>query len=168
MKKRILALLLAVMFIVGATSIPASAANTEDENFNIHIYYGTTNTSTGIPARVKKDYSASYVNYTTTKNGTDASGPYRFEAIIYGSDYETYGFVDCSSYTYNGIARTKAIITMGTVGLVRNDVAERFGVDSYGQIYGKMVDGGSTGYANGCWSVDSINYGYNYYNQTIG
>ena len=31
---------------------------------------------------------------------------------------------------------------MGTVGLVRNDVAERFGIGKYGRIYGKMVDGG--------------------------
>ncbi|MBP3324528.1 MAG: hypothetical protein J6M16_10065 [Clostridia bacterium] len=167
MNKRFLALLLAVMFIVGVTSIPAGAVNNEDEDFYIHIYYGTINTSTGIPARVKEDYSASYVNYRNKLDGTDASGPYRFEVQIWGGYTVNGSFYDCSSYTYTGQARTKAIVTMGTVGLVRNDVAERFGVGKYGQIYGKMVDGGATGYAQGYWSVDSIG-SYNYYNQVIG
>ena len=164
MKRKILAIVLAVMFLVGATSIPASAANTYDENFVIIIATAVVNMNSGIAARVKQDYSASYVNYLTDKDGNDASGPYRFEVQIWGGETKNGPFYDCSSYTYNGIARTKAIVEMGSYGLVRNDVAERYGVGSYGQIYGKKYEYGTTGTARGCWSVDSINYGYDYYN----
>lgn len=162
--KRFLVLLLAVVLVVGATTIPASAVNNTDVEFRIIIPVAGVNASNGIAARVKEDYSASYVNYKKCLDGTDAYGPLYIEIQIWGGDTQKGPFYDCSSYTYNGLPRTKAIVTLGSYGLVRNDVAERFGLDSYGQIYGKKTDNGATGWAYGHWSVDSINYGYNYYN----
>ncbi|MBP3322642.1 MAG: hypothetical protein J6M16_00440 [Clostridia bacterium] len=49
---------------------------------------------------------------------------------------------------------------------MRQDVYEKYGVGSYAQIYGAMIS--ESGIAYGCWSPDSIDYGYSYYNYVIG
>ena len=77
--------------------------------------------------------------------------------------------VDCTSYVHNSSGavigeRTKAVVTKGTVGLVRQDVYEMFGSGAYGQIWGTAASKSYTGTAKGCWSVDSVGSSYSYYN----
>ena len=164
--KRFLVLLLAVVLVVGATTIPASA-HTYDRAVSITLYNGVDKPNSGYGTLKKDDTSASYINYDTDMNGNDALGPDSFEAIVYGSEYSTTGFTDCTRQTYNNIARTKAIIDKGSEGLIRNDVREIYGARAFGQIYGRPdvdcpVDNGTV--VTGKWSVDSIDYGYRYYN----
>lgn len=101
--------------------------------------------------------SASAVNNTE---------PYQFEARIYVSSKQTGSYVDCSSYTWDGYARSKAIVTRGSRGLIRQDIYEIFGYGAYGQIWGTKAPNGTTGTAKGCWSVDSVGT-YNYYNHVL-
>ena len=158
--KRILIIMLSVILVVSMFTFSASAANTTDVDFVINIG-SSPSPNTASSARLKTNSSSSYINYNTTTSGAAATGPYKFEALIYGSAYSTQGFTDCSSYTWDGYARTKAIVTRGTVGLIRQDVYEIYGPNSYAQIYGKSC--GYTGTAKGCWSADSIG-SYSYYN----
>ena len=162
MKKRFLALLLAVMLLVSTFAFTASASS-EDGNYEIHVFTPNAVASNTYAARIKQNTTSSYISYKNRVGGGAASGPNQYEAQIWGSELQNTGFVDCSSYTEYGVARTKAIITLGTEGLMRQDVFERFGSGSYAQIYGAMIS--ETGIALGCWSADSIDYGYNHYNR---
>lgn len=159
-RKRFLAILLVVMTLMSICTFSVSASNV-DSNFEIHIPNSNVVASSTYAARVKDNSSSAYVNYKTRVGGSAASGPYQFEVQIWGSYTSSGSFTDCSSYTINGIARTKAIVTRGTVGLVRQDVYERYGAYSYAQIYGKRIS--ESGIALGCWSPDSIG-SYSYYN----
>ena len=159
--------MLAVMFLVGATSIPASAVNNEDTNFEIHMSSPGAVASTTYAPRVKEDTSSSYINYRTRVGGAAASGPYQFEAQIWGYYSAQGAFTDCTTTVYEtNLQRSKAIITYGTEGLVRQDVYEKYRDGAHAQIYGAMIS--ESGIAKGCWSPDSINYGYSYYNYVIG
>lgn len=170
LKKLAIAVLMMAM-LASALAIPASAANNTDVNFNVRATSTTTryaNTETG--QRQKQDSSSSYINYSTRTNGSAATGPYQFEAFIYGANTSGSSYVDCSSYTNNGYARSKSIVTRGSVGLIRQDVWEKFysndGIYPYGQIWGQMTSSGVSGYARGCWSVDSVGT-YSYYNYLL-
>lgn len=153
MKKRILALLLAVMFIVGATSIPAGASNA-DSNFEIHLTSPSAVASSTYAARIKDNSTSAYVNYRTRVGGLAASGPAEFEVQIWGKRYETAPFVDCTTVTWDHQARTPANIRFGEEGFVRQDVYEIYGFNSFAQIYGRMIS--QSGIAYGCWSPDSV------------
>lgn len=145
-------------------SISASAVNNTDVNFSIPIISNVVSPNTLTAARVKQDSSSSYIDYTKLSNDTtNASGPYQFKAFIFGSSRSNGTYVDCSSYTWNGLERTPAIVTRGTRGLIRQDVYEKFGYGAYGQIYGTKAPSSTTGTAKGCWSVDSVG-SYQYYN----
>ena len=160
------------MFLVGTITTQAFADNTEpntdDTNFEIHMSSPGAVASQTYAARKKTDSSSTYINYYTRASGSAASGPYQFEAQIWGYYYNTLSnFTDCSSTVYGtNQSRSKAIITRGTYGLMRQDVYEKYGVGSYAQIYGAMIS--ESGIAYGCWSPDSIDYGYSYYNYVIG
>ena len=158
--KRLLSLVLAVMVLLSVYTFSVSASNV-DSNFEIHIPNSSVVANSTYAARVKDNSSSAYVNYKTRVGGSAASGPYQFEVQIWGSYSSNGPFTDCSSYTINGIARTKAVVTRGTVGLVRQDVYERYGAYSYAQIYGKRIS--ESGIALGCWSPDSVG-SYSYYN----
>lgn len=165
--KRMLAICLACVLLVCAMALPASAKNNTDTNFTVRatstsVRYANSETA----QRLKEDDSSSYINYSTRVGGGAATGPYQFEAFIYGANTRNGSYVDCSSYTYDGYARSKCIVTRGSVGLVRQDVYEKFGSGSYGQIWGKMAPSGTSGYAKGCWSVDSLG-SYPYYNYVL-
>ena len=168
MKRKILALVLAVMFLVGATSIPASAVNNGDTNFEIHMSSPGVVASQTYAARMKEDSSSTYINYYTRASGSAASGPYQFEAQIWGYYSDSpYYFTYCFSSLYGTkFRRSKSIITRGTYGLMRQDVFERYPDKPYAQVYGAMIS--ESGIAKGCWSPDSIDYGYSYYNYVIG
>ena len=159
--KRFLAAILAVMMLVSTFAFSASASN-QDGNFHIHMSSPGVVASSSYAARVKEDSTSSYINYNTIVGGNAASGPYQFEAQIWGAYAPEGPYKDCSSYTKSGLPRTKAIITRGTVGLMRQDVYEWFGDNSVAQIYGAMIS--ESGIANGCWSADSVG-SYNYYNR---
>ena len=164
--KRFLAALLAVMMLVSTFAFSASANNNTDVNFYFDFNSGYICEDESV--RLKTDTSSSYVNYNTTTTGGLAQGPYKIQVFIYGSDNYSTGFVDCTSYTSTGLARTPAYVTKGTEGLVRQDVYEEFSqngeVSCWGKIYGKLVTGYSADYATGCWSVDSVGT-YQYYNR---
>ena len=167
--KRTLTMCLACVLLVSAIAIPASAVNNVDTNFTIPATSTSMiSKSTELAQRQKQDSSSSYINYDTRSSGIAATGPYQFEAFIYGANTRNGVYIDCSSYTYNGLPRTKCIVTRGTVGLVRQDIWEIFyngdGVYPYGQIYGRRS--GDSGYARGCWSVDSVG-SYDYYNDLL-
>jgi hypothetical protein len=165
--KRFLAALLAVMMLVSTFAFSASAANTTDTNFEIHMWSPGAKESSTYAARVKQNDTSVYINYDTRVGGSDASGPLQFEAQIWGYYTDSpYYFTDCSSTAYGTpYSRSKAIITLGSFGLMRNDVYERYGYNSCAQIYGAMIS--DDGIALGCWSPDSVDYGYSYYNYVI-
>lgn len=170
--KRMLAMCLASVMLVSAMALPASAKNNTDTNFTVRATSTSTRYANSETAqRQKQDSSSSYINYSTRVGGGAATGPYQFEAFIYGANTKTGAYVDCSSYTYDGHARSKCIVTRGSVGLVRQDVWEKFynndGIYPYGQIWGKMTSSGTSGYAKGCWSVDSLGTSYPYYNYVL-
>lgn len=145
-------------------SASANAVNNKDVNFSVQAISTTTRfANTESAQRLKTNTSGSYINYTTRVDGTAATGPYQFEAFIYGADSYSGSFVDCSSYTVSGAALPRAIVTRGSVGLVHQKVYEVFGVGSYGQIWGCKVAGYASATAKGCWSVDSVG-SYAYYN----
>ena len=116
---------------------------------------------------MKDNTSACYVNYKKDMDGNTAIGPYTYEVIIYGSPNGLDGtFVDCTRYSSGGALRTPAIVTKGTEGLIRQDVKEMFGGTAFGQIYGRARSSSDSGMTvTGKWSVDSIDYGYTYYNR---
>lgn len=159
-----MAAILAVMMLVSTFAFSASAANTTDTNFEIHMSSPGAVSSSTYAARVKQNASSTYINYQTRVGGGSASGPRQFEAQIWGYYSNTPSkFTDCSSVSYTtGLSRAKSIITLGTYGLMKQDVYERYGYNSYAQIYGAMIS--ESGIALGCWSPDSVNYGYSYYN----
>lgn len=159
-KKMLMATIAVVMLLTSV--IPASANNNTDVNFATVVENGWRHESSDAAQRLKTDDSASYVNYSTRVNGSGATGPHQFEAIIYGCRAYAGTYVDCTSYTWDGLPRTKAIVTKGSVGLVRQDIYEKFGSGAYGQIWGGYS--GYTGTAKGCWSVDSVG-SYPYYNK---
>lgn len=161
--KKMIVTAMAMVMLMSLFAMPASAGNNTDSNFEITISSGTINGSVLEAARIKMDSTASYVNYTTTKNGAASTGPVRFEAFIYGCPIIDGDYVDCSSYTWNGLPRTKAIVAKGTKGFIRQDVYEKFGYGSYGIIGGTKASSSTTGTAKGCWSVDSVG-SYPYYN----
>ena len=145
-------------------AVPASANNHTDVDFILYAFTDPQpNTYTA--ARLKKDSSSSYINYTTDSYGFAVRGPYKFEAFIYGSPSGS-SFVDCSSYTYDNRPRSRAIITKGTKGFIKQDVYERFGYNSYAQIWSKQESQANRGTAHGCWSADSVG-SYGYYNHVI-
>lgn len=164
--KKLFAGMIACTALISALVVPASAANNTDTNFTCTIASGIRYANTETAQRLKQDSSSSYINYSTRVNGTAASGPYQFEAIIYGADSYYSTFVDCSSFTNSGKPRSKAIVTRGSKGLVRQDVYEKFGSGAYGQIWGTKAPSGTTGTAKGCWSVDSVG-SYPYYNYVL-
>lgn len=168
--RRMLAMCLACALLLSAMALPASANNNTDTDFMIAITDpGKIHKNSKTVQRAKYDASSSYINYGTWANGTPAWGVNQFEAFIYGS--RTYGgkFEDCSSETYNGYKRSRAIVNFGTRGLIRQDIWEKFykndNVYPYGQIYGASV--GYAGRAEGCWSVDSVGDHYQYYNYVL-
>ena len=153
-KKRFLSL--AAAFITFTMSaIPVTAAETSDKPFSIPIN-STSSTpveSTTNPVRIKTDASSTYINY----NG---SGPSKFVAIIYGCDSRGHSEMDCTSNytvyvgngTYQNITRPPAIVTRGTRGFVRQDVAEK--KFTHAKLKGKYYSG--LGTAKGEWSPDSV------------
>ena len=163
--KKILVMMLTVVMLTSALAVPASAAsnNCKDVNFTIKLQDSNIHASTETYARVKKDSSSSYINYTTRIDKTAASGPYQFEAIIYGSKTAYGTYVDCTSFKLNGERRRKAIVTRGSRGLFYQTVYENFGLDSYGQIWGRRFNSSNSGIARGSWSVDSAG-NYPHYN----
>lgn len=171
--KRSISLIVCITALIAVFAIPASANNNTDVDFNIPITStAITTSSTTNARRVKRDTSATYINYTKMANGTTAAtGPYKFVAVIFGS--YTYGgtYVDCTSYVHNSSGtvigyRTPAVVTKNTVGFVHQDVCEIYGNNSYGRIYGRAYSNSYTGTAKGCWSVDSVG-SYSYYNTSV-
>ena len=165
--KRFFAIFLAAVMMVCTFAVSVSAANNTDVDFEIPIVNDYSNAANRISAqRLKEDASASYVNYTTTTSGASATGPYKVEAKIFGANSWGGTYVDCSSYTWDGIPRSKAIVTKGTKGFVRQDIYEKFGSGAYGQIWGHKASTSTTGTPRGCWSVDSVG-SYSYYNDIL-
>lgn len=168
--KKIISIIFGLIIISTMFVLPVSANNHTDVNFSIPITSTATTIANNIARREKMDSSSSYVNYTNLANGTTAaSGPYKFVVKIYGSASSGSSMVDCTSYVHNSSGavigeRTKAVVTKGTVGLVRQDVYEMFGSGAYGQIWGTAASKSYTGTAKGCWSVDSVGSSYSYYN----
>ena len=166
--KKLISIVLCFLLITVIFVLPASANNHTDANFEISITSTSTTRSNVYVRRAKLDNSSTYVNYTKLKDGiTNASGPYKFVAVIYGSATTSSSLVDCTSYVHNSSGtvvgyRTPAVVTRGTVGLIRQDVYEMFGYNSYGQIFGRAYSNSYTGTARGCWSVDSVGSSYNY------
>lgn len=162
--KRFATLFCAVMMVCSVLTVSASASNNTDVNFSVPATSTTVRYANNESAqRMKKNTSGCYVNYTTRVGGAAASGPYQFQAFIYGADSYYGQFVDCSSYTVTGASLPKAIVTRGSVGLIHQKVYEVFGEGSYGQIWGCRVSGYASSTAKGCWSVDSVG-SYTYYN----
>ena len=169
MLKRMVSFLLVAVFVVSVFVLnvqidAASTNNNVDVNFVLPIQNNVDSCNTLSSSRIKRDYSSSYVNYKKNASGVTSTGPYEIEVIVYGAAEEDWTYYDCTRYTYDGQPRTKAIVRIYTEGFVRQDVAERFGVGSWGQIYGRMAPNSTSGTAIGCWSVDSVGSG-TYYNQ---
>ncbi|MDD5796500.1 MAG: hypothetical protein PUD24_06165 [Oscillospiraceae bacterium] len=168
--KKALSIITCLLVIFMLFILPASAANNTDTNFSISITSTSVTSSNSATARrLKTDTSSSYINYTKLADKTtSASGPYKFIAKIYGSATSSSAMVDCTSYVHNSSGtvigyRSDAVVTKGSVGLIRQDVYEMFGSGAYGQIWGRAYSSSYTGTAKGCWSVDSVG-SYSYYN----
>ena len=164
--KRFLAAILAVMMLASVVSMPASA-HTYDRAVYIELQNGRDVENEGYGTLKKDDTSASYINYNKDMNGNNSLGPQYIEVIVYGSGNSTQNFTDCTRRTYNNLARTPAYIQKGREGLIRNDVREIYGATAFGQIYGRPHPNYSIAGNNivtGKWSVDSIDYGYQYLN----
>lgn len=162
MIKRIGSLFCAMVMVCSVFTVSAGAVNNTDVNFTVPaISYSVRYANTETAQRLKTNTSSCYINYTNRVDGTAATGPYQFEAFIYGAGSYSGNFVDCSSYTVTGAALPRAIVTRGSVGLIHQKIYEVFGAGSYGQIWGSAVS--ESGYAKGCWSVDSVGT-YAYYN----
>lgn len=154
--KKLAAVAAAAIMAVSTMSVSASAAETSDSNFSISIFSVSALSSNTASRRQKTDSSSTYVNYITQVDGTTASGPYKFRAVIFGSNGVSGVLKDCSSYTSSGTERPAAIVTKGTKGYIKQLVFEEFKSNAYAQIYGAASSSQYTGTAKGKWSPDSV------------
>lgn len=151
LKKRILAILGAVIMATTVLSFTASA-HSNDRNFSVSVS-GTTTVSIDSTAQKKDDTTSSYIRYS----GSDVSGPYQWVATIWGaSSAYASSWTDCTTnYIGGGGRRPTAYITLGTKGYVRQDVRETYGASAWARVGGRGCGYvGST--VRAVWSPDSV------------